>query len=604
MQSPIPCDNGPFVALDDARPGQERLTLFSGFQGVIRADRPDEVGPALEALNGGRARGEHLAGYFSYELGYALEPKLLPLLPGKRDLPLLWFGRFTETRHLKGAEIGAWLGEQARGRAYRGPLKLSLARDDYETRFTRAEGYIRAGDIYQVNLTFPARFAFAGDPISLYRELREGSAAGFGGIIQDGERDLLSFSPELFFEIENGILSARPMKGTAPRGADAMADDELRAQLRMSEKDRAENLMIVDLIRNDLSRVARMGSVRVEDLFAVETYPTVHQMVSTVRCDLRAEAQPSDIVKALFPCGSVTGAPKIRAMEIVRELEETPRGLYCGAMGAFFADGSARFNVAIRTLTLSGNKGTLGIGSGIVADSQGPSEYEECTVKARFFTESRRPIGLIETLQYDPASGFVREDLHLARLERSAKTLGLTIDPAHARAVLRADVRSAQTPQRVRLHVGENGEISIAAQELQPNPPHWTYAISNMRLPSGDALSRHKIDWRETYDGEYARLHALTGCDEVLFLNDKGELAEGSRSNLFVRFGDILATPPLSAGILDGCLRRALLDDSASQCSEQILTPADLARACAVFFGNSLRGLIPAIPVTDPPVAP
>ncbi len=233
--------------------------------------------------------------------------------------------------------------------------------------------------------------------------MRGNAEAGHGGYIDDGERALLSFSPELFFRIEDGTIVSRPMKGTAPRGADADEDERLRSRLAQSEKERAENLMIVDLIRNDLGRVAETGSVRVEELFKVETYPTVHQMVSTIRADLVPGATPHDIVRALFPCGSITGAPKLRAMEIIRELEETPRGLYCGAIGSFSPDGSAAFNVAIRTLTIEGNEGTLGIGGGLVADSSADAEYDECLIKARFFSEGRPPLSLIETFRHDPA---------------------------------------------------------------------------------------------------------------------------------------------------------------------------------------------------------
>jgi para-aminobenzoate synthetase / 4-amino-4-deoxychorismate lyase len=297
-----------------------------------------------------------------------------------------------------------------------------------------------------VNLTFPACFHFVGDPLALYGRLRESAQAGHGAYIDDGERALLSFSPELFFRIEDGTVVSRPMKGTAPRGADADEDERRRSRLAHSEKERAENLMIVDLIRNDLGRVARTGSVRVEELFKVETYPTVHQMVSTIRADLMRDATPRDIVRALFPCGSITGAPKLRAMEIIRELEEAPRGLYCGAIGSFSPDGSAAFNVAIRTLTIEGNKGTLGIGGGLVADSDAEAEYDECLLKARFFGEGRPPLSLIETFRHEPDRGFLRGALHLERLERSARMLGLSFDKAKIEGALFAAVRGRYMP--------------------------------------------------------------------------------------------------------------------------------------------------------------
>ena len=577
------------------------MTVFSGFLGAIAAAQPDEVPAALDALDRARGQGEILAGYFAYELGYALEPHLGPLMPSERALPLLWFGRFQDQQVLEGVAIGAWLDAQIQGRAYAGPLKPLLDQAGYAERFARAMDYIRAGDIYQVNLTFQADFAFAGDPMALYRTLRPHSQAGFGGVIADGTRTLLSLSPELFFTVEGGVLTARPMKGTSPRDADANEDSRLRAQLQASEKDRAENLMIVDLIRNDLSRVSATGSVRVGDLFAVESYPTVHQMVSTVHGSLREGVRSSDIVRALFPCGSVTGTPKIRAMEIIRELEDGPRGLYCGAMGAFFPDGSSRFNVAIRTLTLEDGRGSMGIGGAVVADSEAASEYQECLIKTRFFSEPRKSIGLIETLRFDQAVGFVREDLHLTRMARSATAFDIPFDEEAAKTKLRDGVRGSTSVLRVRLFLNESGRFVCSCQSLGPDASHWRYAISDKRVQSTDPLLRHKIDWRAFYDDEYTALHKQTECDEVLFLNERGEIVEGSRTNVFLRFGDSLVTPPLDAGPLDGVLRRALLDDPAARCREGRLTLADLGKADSISFGNSLRGLVSATPITAPP---
>ena len=413
-----------FVLLDDARPGREASWLFSGLAGTIVAHEAAEVSSALEALSAAREEGFFAAGYFAYELCYALEPRLTPLMPARRPTPLLWFGLFRSRKELAGPEIGAWLHSRVQGRAYAGPLLLGETPEAYARSFARVQDYIAAGDAYQVNLSFPARFAFAGDPLALYARLRGRAQAGHGAFVDDGTRHILSFSPELFFAVENGVLTARPMKGTAPRGADAAQDAQIAACLKASEKDRAENLMIVDLIRNDVGRVARTGTVKVENLFAVETYPTVHQMVSTVKGELRASTAVDDLVRALFPCGSVTGAPKMRAIEIIRELEKEPRGIYCGAIGSFSPDGSANFNVAIRTLTIEGAEGRLGIGGGIVVDSKSDAEYDECLIKARFFEEGRPPLSLIETLRFDPAEGIVREALHLARLARSAAAFG------------------------------------------------------------------------------------------------------------------------------------------------------------------------------------
>jgi len=304
-------------------------------------------------------------------------------------------------------------------------------------------------------------------------------------------------------------------------------------------------------------------------------------------------------VRAIFPCGSVTGAPKIRAMEIVREMESSPRGVYCGAIGHFAPDGAANFNVAIRTLTVAGGGGELGIGGAVVHDSQSAAEYAECLLKARYYDSVRRPLALIETLRFSPTEGFIRRDRHLARMSASAEALGLPFDGQSARSeldrALRARGEGANTGDlRIRLTLNESGAFHATAAPLGEAKPHWTYAISPVRVSSPDILARHKTDWRDLHESEHARLSAETGCDETVFLNERGEIAEGSRTNVFVRIGGRLFTPPLAAGILDGVLRRELLDSG--RCAERTLAPEDLASADEVLLGNSLRGLTPATP--------
>ncbi len=580
------------VLLDDATPARERLVGFERPSRVIAARRLEEIAGALRAIEAARAAGKYVAGYFAYELGYCLEPKLNHLMPGESCRPLLWFGVFDEVKSFEGATASHLLESLPRGRAYASPLAHEWSRQDYRTRFARVRALIEAGDIYQANLTFRSRFAFAGDSLALYRDLRARSQASCGAYVDDGERKILSLSPELFFEVRDGRISARPMKGTAPRGAGAQADDAVRARLAASEKDRAENLMIVDLIRNDLGRIAETGSIDVGKLFAVETYPTLHQMVSTVTAQLRDRVSVTDIVRALFPCGSITGAPKIRAMEVIRELEVSLRGAYCGAIGCFAPDGSARFNVAIRTVTIEGSRGELGIGGGVVHDSDADAEYDECLLKAAYFEAARKPIGLIETMRYTPGEGIVRRDLHLARVTGSAEYLGLPFDKARIARILEDTISAKRSEQRVRLFLAEDGSpevtcVELPAAESQP----WRFAVSPLRLPSGDALCRHKTTWREHLDGEHARLAKHLGCDEVIFLNEEGDVVEGSRTNVFVRRGDVLVTPPLSSGCLDGCLRRELLDRG-NAIEERI--PARLLGESPVMLGNSLRGLIPA----------
>jgi para-aminobenzoate synthetase/4-amino-4-deoxychorismate lyase len=577
--------NIPTVLLDDATPGAERLLRFRHPRAVIAANRAEDVPAALSLLEHALAAGSHVAGWFGYELGYVLEPRL----GTAPERPLLWFGVFDEPETLTRADLGR------PAAAYAGPLRHEWDQAQYTARFAKVRDYIAAGDIYQANLSFRSRFDFVGDPLGLYLRLRSRAAAAHGAYIDDGERQILSLSPELFFAIDaQGRIDARPMKGTAPRGGDELSDARAKAALAASPKDRAENLMIVDLVRNDIGRLALIGSVAVDKLFEVETYPTLHTMVSTVHAMLRPGTRVRDIVRALFPCGSVTGAPKIRAMEIIRELEESPRGLYCGAIGHFAPDGAAKFNVAIRTITIANGEGTLGIGGAVVQDSTAPSEYAECLLKARYFTKDRPAIGLIETFRYD--TGFVRRDRHLARMEASAAFLSLPFDRAKAVAALDAAITNAREPLRVRLTLDEEGTFACTAAPLGQPATRWTYSLSPHTLRSDDVLLHHKTTWREFYDAEQLRLASQTGCDEAIFVNERGELTEGSRTNIFLRRAGRLLTPPLTSGLLDGVLRRELLESG--QCEEAILTPSDLATADEVLLGNSLRGLIPAAAVT------
>ena len=357
-------------------------TCFDQPLRVIRADGPEDVPAALAALDAARAGGHWLAGYASYELGYALEPKLAGRRPARRRLPLICFG--VSERPPVG-RVGRCPASRP-GEGGLGDLKPRWTYDRYAEAFAEVNRNIGKGDIYQANLTFPIDADAYGTADELYAALQAKQAVGYGALVQqDGLPDLLSRSPELFFRTgADGVIETRPMKGTQPRSDDPVEDARRRDFLRQDEKNRAENLMIVDLLRNDISRVAQTGSVHVPELFAVESYATVHQMVSLVRAKLRPDAGLADIFAALFPCGSITGAPKIRSMEILAELEPWARDIYCGTIGWAAPDGASEFNVAIRTLMLEEGRATLNVGGGVVWDSTAESEYEEALWKARF----------------------------------------------------------------------------------------------------------------------------------------------------------------------------------------------------------------------------
>lgn len=386
--APLPEADTPFILLDDASPtGSGRALLFRDPVGIISADRLEDVLPAIDRVDAAVAAGHHVAGYISYAASHAFEPRTshLPLREGDVG-PLLWFGLFAAPATVARDAVPALLPPP--NAATIGPVSPLITRQDYQKAILQVLDYIQAGDIYQANLTFPASVAIAGDPLAAYAAIRPHAAAGYGALIRHDGRHILSFSPESFFALEDGIIRTRPMKGTARRAEDVALDAAAAAELAADPKQRAENLMIVDLLRNDISRVTQAGSVHVPTLFHVESYPTVHQMISVVEGKLDRGLGAADVLRALFPCGSITGAPKLRAMEVIREVEPFGRGLYTGSIGYLAPDGSARFNVAIRTLVMEADSttGILGLGSGIVADSQPDAEWQECLDKARFIT--------------------------------------------------------------------------------------------------------------------------------------------------------------------------------------------------------------------------
>lgn len=588
----------PFILLDDARSqGASPARRYRDPVDVVEARRGEEVLPALERLGELHAAGHHLAGWMAYEAGLALEDRLAPLADSRTGAagPLLWFGAFAGYEEIAAADVPAWLAAHAEGRAAIGPLDPALSPGGYQRAFAAVQGRIEAGDIYQANLTFPLAGAFHGDPLALYAAIRDAAGAGYGGLIHDGAQWLASFSPELFVALRDRQAMVKPMKGTRPRGRDSAEDAALAQELAESEKDRAENLMIVDLLRNDLSRVADPGTVRVERPFAVESYPTVHQMTTTVRAALRDGYGPLDLVRALFPCGSITGAPKIRAMELIDRFERDARGPYCGAIGRIDPSGDAAFNVAIRTLRLTpGENGrgsaVLGVGSAVVADSEWLAEWREGLVKGGFARGMAGGFDLIETMAFSPEEGIPLLELHLERLKASASDLGFSFDRHAVRNAIQALCFEIEAPSKVRLVVARSGAHAL---EIAPMPDAFagpvTCAVLRLPVDSGDWRLRHKTSDRHFYT---AALNAAkgAGAQEALLLRDDGLVTEGSFTSLFVERDGRLLTPPARLGLLPGVLRRSLIE--AGRAEEAELTLDDLSGGFLI--GNALRGLMPA----------
>lgn len=601
MGSPLP-----FVLLDDARAGTGAADalLYEAPRALFVAQRSEEVEAVLATAEAARVEhGGALAGYLAYEAGLALEPKLAGLAMARAGAagPLVWLGLFDAPRRIAAGDVPAFLADRAHGGGTLGPLEPQLSPGGYAAAFAVLREAIHAGDIYQANLTYPLAGSFRGDPVGLYAALREAAAAGYGGLIFDGSHWLLSFSPELFVALNGTEAKVKPMKGTRPRAISPEADRAAAEELALSSKDRAENLMIVDLMRNDLARVAAPGSVHVDAPFAVESYPTVHQMVSTVRARLAEGKGAMELVRALFPCGSITGAPKIRAMELLAEVERDARGPYCGAIGRIDADGNAAFNVAIRTLRLTpiengqGNA-VLGIGSAIVADSDALAEKRECEVKAGFLRRTAPGLtapafDLIETMRFEPDSGIALLEAHLARMKASAGELGFAFDRHALRNQIQALCFELDAPARVRLLVARSG---ASALETAPLPEALAEPVKVAALPHPldptDWRLRHKTSDRGFYDDALAAARLL-GADEAVLVRSDGLVTEGSWTSVFVDGPDGVLTPPLTLGLLPGVLRESLMAEGRAR--EAALTLDDLADG--FWIGNALRGLMRAV---------
>lgn len=570
--------------------GSRGALLFQQPRAIIVCDRLDGVAGALAEVEAAAQGGAHLAGLVAYEAGFAFEPKLAADTLPSPTVPLVWFGIYDSARRLSPGEVSEFLGNGCGTCPSVTDLTFDTSREAYEAAFAAVQRHLAAGDIYQANLTLRARFRFAGDPAALFCRLLARQPVGHAALLNLGHLSVLSLSPELFLERVGPTIRARPMKGTAPRGRTRREDLRAIRELARDPKSQAENVMIVDLMRNDLSRICAPGSVRVPDLFAVETYRTLHQMTSTVEGRLESGAGVAEAFRRLFPCGSITGAPKLRAMEILRDLEKNPRGIYCGAIGHVAPGGDFRFNVAIRTVLIDADsRGEAGTGSGIVFDSGVGPEYDESLLKLRFLTDTTPPFALIETLAWTPDAGYLLLGRHLDRLAESARHLGLPCNLAAVEAALASRAAAFSGPRRVRLELSQDGRFDLTDAALEPPPAEWRVVLVETPTDPADPLLYHKTTRRDLYDGVRRELSAATGCDEVLFTNRYGFVTEGSFTTLFVERDGTLLTPALDHGLLPGTLRAALLETGRAR--EADLRPGDLEGA-RIYLGNSVRGLV------------
>ena len=598
---------------------------------TLVAHSPEQLKPLLDAVDALAKQGFWCVGYVRYEAAPAFDAALKVRAA---DGPLAWFGVY--------AQALPWPDEATddddKNAATRVQWQSGLSRADFDAAMDRIHQAIAAGDLYQVNYTAPLHGAFSGDAQTLFRRLHRAQPQGYAAFIDSGFEQLLSVSPELFFDwqngqaIQGGPLLTRPMKGTAPRGASAAEDATLAAALLASPKERAENVMIVDLLRNDVSRIAQPHSVRVPHLFTVQTLPTVLQMVSDVTATTRPGTRLSEVFGALFPCGSVTGAPKVQAMRMIQALEPEPRGIYCGAIGVLRPGGHATFNVAIRTVTLRGTQASCGIGSGITFDATADAEWQEWRIKRGFLARASESFKLLETLRLENGS-FHNLEAHLARLKRAAAHFGFPFDEAVIANALRQAIppgchcgldpqsmnpglpgsrvelgmtkassqsaggidpakpaRPDETTWRVRLLLDASGRAQAQAFALPPSPLPVTLQLAHVPFDEAHSeFTRFKTTHRAHYE---AFAPADPAVFDTLLYNDVGELTECTRGNIALLLDGRWVTPPLRCGLLDGIGREMALKEG--RLIEAVVRLDDLPRVQALAFVNSLRGWLDA----------
>jgi para-aminobenzoate synthetase/4-amino-4-deoxychorismate lyase len=609
-----------FALLDDASPDgseQARSRLYTGHAGTLRARDIGEWPQLLEQMQQALARGQYAVSLCSYELGAAL----LEIAPqSAHDTPpLAQVLLFDHCSILSAANVGDWLAarsfpiEQPAGIAH---IRANVDQDQFTAALNRIHDYIEAGDTYQVNYTYRLRFDAYGSLFALYARLRGRQPVPYGALVAlDDGTAVLSLSPELFVRHEQGALTARPMKGTAPAalsGPDQHQENQRRASaLAADPKNRAENLMIVDLLRNDIGRIAQTGSVEVPALFEVRRYSSVLQMTSTVQAALRDDASLADIFDALYPCGSITGAPKRRTMEIIAELEPAPRGIYTGAIGWFDPCGDRKvgdfcMSVPIRTLYLqapdsvdSVRHGEMGVGAGIVFDSDPVEEFAECQLKARFLTGLQHDFDIFETM-HATGGGIRHRARHLARMAASARYFGFAWDEAAgnayldaACAMIAAEAAGGDSAYRLRLALSPSGAFAIQHAPLAPLQEPVRVLLAPDATASSELFLRHKTSIRTRYDAAWRDAEAQ-GAFDTLFFNERGELTEGGRSSVFVKLDGRWYTPPLACGLLPGVMRAVLLEDATLGAEERIITRAMLQSAQELTICNALRGALKA----------
>lgn len=555
--------------------GELQPLTFSNPDKIIVANTVEEVLPCLQIIQDAVENGYYAAGFLSYESASAFNKAVR--VKKRNAMPLLWFGLFSEPEYRSLASKGSYQVAQWRP---------SVNMEEYESAISTIKQYIESGDTYQVNYTIRLHSEFQGDDLAFFKKLKNAQAANYCAYINTGEHSILSTSPELFFHLKDGNITTKPMKGTAKRGYSCIEDEEIANSLYHSEKNRAENVMIVDLLRNDLGMIAETGTVNVAKLFEIERYPTVHQMTSTITAKVAPNKELIDILKALFPCGSITGAPKIRTMDIITELETAPREVYCGAIGFITPTKEAIFNVPIRTVIIDQYSGeaTYGVGGGITWDSTVEGEYNEILAKASFLDKEQPPFQLLESLLLSEGKYFLLEE-HLNRLQNSADYFSFQYKLKDIKnSLLEFASQNNNGKLKIRLLLTRNGEIEMEGVPITQSKTPLKVALANQPMSKENPFLYHKTTNRDAYTGFQKQYPEVF---DVLLWNENKELTEFTNGNVVLEIDGVMWTPPVSSGLLAGTFRETLIKNG--QIHEKTITIADLKLCTKIWFINSVR---------------
>jgi para-aminobenzoate synthetase / 4-amino-4-deoxychorismate lyase len=566
--------------------------LFTRPEEIISCNNLTHVIPSINQIESRLKSGMFAAGFISYEAGFAFEKAFSINKPF--NFPLLWFGIFNKPdifdhKYLEFEDVAGDTGCAISN------VKADISRSQYVSSIRRIKKYIEKGSTYQVNRTFKLRFSFNTTAEDLYLYLRKKQTVSYSALIKNETGYVLSFSPELFFRKTGSIMRVKPMKGTMRRGCSVNGDTENARLLYNCQKNRSENIMIVDLMRNDLGRISDIGSVKTKKYFTVEKYESLFQMTSTVESSLKDGIRLADMFKALFPSGSVTGAPKISTMRIINEIEKTPRGIYTGSIGFITPDMDSVFNIAIRTISLNmkGKKGEMGVGSGIVYDSDPDKEFNECILKADFLTKESGDFKLIETMLWSPCRGCELLNSHMQRLKESADYFSIKYDKDRLLGELNNTFCSLKNKvdYRIRLLMDRRGDVEIIALPVEGVICSGLVTVSAKNTCSSDKWLYHKTTERSIYDSEYI-CGKKRGFFDVIFRNERGEITEGAISNIFIRKNNIYYTPPLKCGVLNGVFRRHIIAKNILRVKENVLYYEDLLQAEEIIMTNAVRGMV------------